>query len=53
MNRFPLHDAGPDIIDSLNKIPFPIDDYKDATSKLLKGFNSSLIEVIKWFAQIP
>jgi hypothetical protein len=48
---FPIHPGGVDVIRPLQKlnINFPINDYKDASYKILENFNLSLLEMKKWF----
>lgn len=50
---FPLHEAGPEIINLLKRldITFPINQYNDKESayKILQGFNLCLIEMKGWF----
>ena len=48
---FPLHEAGPDVIEHLSmlNIRFPIVDLKDATYKILQAFDSCLNEIKQWF----
>jgi hypothetical protein len=48
---FPIHEAGPEIINSLKKldISFPADEYNDAINKILQAFDLCLIEMRQWF----
>jgi hypothetical protein len=48
---FPIHNSGAEVIPYLNNltIGFPIDDYKNATYKILDNFNICLLEIKKWF----
>ena len=48
---FPIHEVGPKIIDSYDKldISFPTDEYNDATYRILQAFDLCLIEMREWF----